>query len=448
MISRRNFLQILAYTSLAALASKIGVVDQYQNVLLILVDSLNDWVSCLGGHPDAQTPNIDKLAGQGVLFANAHCSGSNSNASRSSLFTGIAPYESGIYGGETNYRDIYPRIRTLPQQFLAARYRSLGAGRLFYQDDKWSWQENPFISFNNRFVTQSLSGINSGPNFDWGAIDMPETSLHDYQVTDWAIRKIQNLEEPFVMGVGLSTTRHPWYLPTEQYHRFDPAKITLPSEATALLPRAAQTLIRNNHKHELVTAQGAWRDAVAAYLSCVSYVDEQVGRLLTALDNSENSKNTIVIFASTHGLHLGDKGYWLFDTVWEQCTRVPLIIRLPEGTKGICQSAVSLVDIYPTLLELFGYRSSQTLDGRSLKPLLKDPSADWNYPVLTSNFERDFAVRSNRWRYIRYSDGGEELYEMIGDRRELINLAGNPAHKLTKDSLIAHLPDNPAPLRA
>jgi arylsulfatase A-like enzyme len=442
VISRRNFLQILAYGGLSALASQIGLLENYQNVLLIMVDSLNDWA--LGGHPNAETPNINKLASQGIHFANAHAVGTNSNASRSSFFTGIAPYNSGIYGGEANYRDVYPRIRTLPQQYMAARYRAIGAGRLFHADDKWSWQENPFFEFNNRLVFQSLTGINSGPNFDWGAVDVPESELHDFQITNWAIRKLENLAEPFFLGLGLSTTRHPWYLPPELYNRFDPATVTLPSEATAVLPEAAQRLIRFNHKHELVLEQNLWGSAVAAYLAAMLYVDEQVGRLMTALENSSNAENTIVILASSHGLHLGDKQYWLFDTLWERCTHVPLIIRLPNGTSGVSQRAVSLLDIYPTLLDLFGYQGTHTLDGRSLKPLLENPSAEWDYPVVISSLERDFAVRSNRWRYIRYVDGGEELYEMLGDKQELINQASNPAHQQTKATLRAYIPENPA----
>lgn len=455
MISRRHFLQFMTYGTLAALAGRVGLVEDYRNVLLILVDSMNDWVSCLGGHPDAHTPHIDRLASQGVLFTNAHCVGTNSNASRTSLFTGIAPENSGIYGGEANYRDIYPHLRTLPQRFMDARYRVLGAGRLFHDIDRWSWQEHPYFPYNNRFVDQSLTGINSGPNFDWGVIDVPETELHDYQVTNWAIRRLRSFDEPFFMTVGLSSTRHPWYLPPLFYNRYDPATVTLPEEATAVLPSAAQMLISYNHKHELVLQQNLWPQAVAAYLSCMSYVDDMVGLLLRALDNSPNAENTIVILASTHGLHLGDKRYWLFDTLWERGTRIPLIIRVPVKDAEIalsagqeCQRAVSLLDVYPTLLDLAGYRPTHDLNGRSLRPLLIDPSSEWDYPVISSTQNQDFAVRSNRWRYIRYRDGGEELYEMIGDRRELINLATDQAFQLTKDELMAYLPGNPVPIRA
>ncbi len=446
MIDRRGFLQLFGFAGLAALTSQIGLRDDDPNVLLILVDSLNDWLSCLGGHPDARTPHIDQLASQGILFNNAHCATSNSNGSRTSLFTGLAPAESGIYGGDTPYRQLYPRLSTLQQRLMAARYRSQGAGRLFHVNDLYSWQENPFFEFNSRFVSQSLTGINSGPNFDWGVIDVPATDLHDYRVTDWAVRKLQNLEGPFFLGVGLSSTRHPWYFPADIFNRYDPRRVSLPDERHALLPEAGDNIIRFNNRHRLVLEQDLWGAGVAAYLAGASFVDDCVGRLLATLENSPSAENTLVILASTHGMHLGDKGYWLFDTLWEQGTRIPLIVRLPHhsATAGqVCDRAVSLLDIYPTLMDVFQYQALHTLSGRSLKPLLENPKLEWDYPVVISNSQAEFAVRANRWRYIRYRDGGEELYETLGDSRELLNLADDPAYQLTKRDLMAWLPANP-----
>ncbi len=448
-ISRRSFLKIAGLSMVATLSQFGGFDNTFPNVLLILVDSLNDWVGALGGHPNAFTPNIDRLAQRGMLFTNAHCVGTNSNASRTSLFTGLHPMTSGIYGGDTLYRELYPLLITLPQFYLRARYGVMGSGRLFHEMDRYSWMQTEFFPFENRFVDEGLNGINFGPNFDWGALDIDESQMHDALVTQWGIDKINTLENPFFLSIGLSSTRHPWYLPEAQYNRFSPQSVTLPDDSTAVLPPEAQALIESNGRHRAVLQADQWAESVAAYLACMAYVDDNVGKILNNLDESPHADNTIIIFTSTHGLHLGDKGMWLFDTLWEQLTRVPLILAFPDGTAEAntagqsCEQAVSLLDIYPTLVDFWGREPLPHLDGRSLLPLIRNLETQWEHPVLIAKSENEIAVRTNDWRYIRYSQGGEELYEYIGDQQELINLATNPARRQTKQRLASLLPELP-----
>lgn len=452
MISRRTFLKMTSLGVLASLSGCIGSSDKLPNILLILVDSLNDWVSVLGGHPNGSTPNIDKLAQGGVLFTNAHTVGTNSKASRTSLFTGIHPINSGIYRNSGDYRAVYPQLTTLPQYFMRLRYRVVGSGRLFHTPDFYSWQSEPYVPFDNSLIDHQLAGLDFGPNFDWGALDVLETQMHDFKVAHWASNTIQNTPDPFFLGVGLSSTRAPWYLPREKYERFSPSSVILPKEVSAVIPPEAQQLIDNNFRHAAVIENNQWGNAVAAYLASMTFVDEMVGQILTALDESEHANNTIIILTSPHGIHLGDKSYWLYDTLWEQLTHVPLIISIPDendrkerlNAGQVCDSAVSLLDIYPTLMDLWGLEPLHELDGRSLVPLLQSPDIDWDYPVLTARSEQQFAIRSNRWRYIRYQNGGEELYEYIGDPDELINIANNPARNIVKTELSQYLPENPA----
>lgn len=454
-ISRRTFLKIASYSTLAGLSSCIGTSEKLPNILLILVDSLNDWTSVLGGHPNGSTPNIDKLAQRGLLFTNAHSVGTNSNSSRTSLFTGLHPISSGIYRNSGNYRSIYPQLTTLPQYFMRLRYQVRGSGRLLHQPDFYTWQSEPYEPFDNNFVQQQLSGVDFGPNFDWGALDdVVETQMHDFRVAQWASDTIQRAGGPFFLGLGLSSTRPPWYLPRAKYERFSPSSIVLPNETRAVIPETARNIIDNNLRHRTVLNHNQWGNAVAAYLACMTFVDEMIGKVISALDESEHANNTIIILTSPHGIHLGDKGYWLYDTLWEQLTRVPLIISVPNGNNQtdrisagqICNSAVSLLDIYPTILDLWGLDSLHKLDGRSLMPLLQDPNTDWNYPVLTARSNQQFAIRSNRWRYINYQENAEELYEYIGDPDELINIANNPARDSIKQELRQYLPENPAPI--
>ena len=454
MLSRRNFLSVLSLGTFGLGLGYLGLDEELPSVLLILVDSLNAWGNTFGGHPDAVTPHIDQLAKRSIVFTNAHSAGTNSNASRTSLFTGLYPTSTGIYIGDANYRDVLPTHVTIPQYFLQSRYQVSGAGRLFHQPDKYSWRDWKYFDYENHFVSEHLVDLPSGPNFDWGPIDIDEEQMHDYQVAQWAIDKIETLPRPFFLAVGLNTTRHPWYLPSNKFHRINPSVVSLPSERTGTLPLAASDIIRNNHKHDLVLEADQWRQALAAYLSSIAFVDEQIGRVVRALDESDVRDNTVIILASTHGLHLGDKRFWLFDTLWEQVTRVPLLIALPPtrfSQEHVQNSrighSVSLVDIFPTLIDIWDHPIEQSFDGQSLLPLILDSDMSWERPVLTALSDQDFAVRTNRWRYIHYHDGGEELYEYIGDPSELRNLANDPAHQDTIQQLRQYLPENPLPAR-
>jgi choline-sulfatase len=453
-MDRRTFLKlggIGAATALTGVLSNfVGVSRDLPNVLLILVDSLNDWVGVLGGHPNAITPNIDRLAQRGVLFTNAHSPGTISNGARTALFTGMHPTTTGIYGGSADYRDLYPDLTTLPQYFMRLRYQVQGSGPLLHQPDLYSWQVERYVPTDIELVNRQLSGLDFGPNFDWGSIDVSETRMHDYLVAEWASDFIMSTDDPFFLGVGLNSTRPPWYLPRAEYDRFNPSSIELPNDTIGVLPQEARNLIENNYRHQAVLEHNQWAEAVTSYLAAMLFVDDMVGKIIDRLDSSEHSKNTIVILTSPHGLHLGSKKYWLYDTLWESVTHVPLIINVPDENEdreyinagSTVSRAVSLLDLYPTLMDLFDLKPLHQLDGRSLLPLIQQPELEWDHPVIIARNPNEIAVRSNRWRYIRYAQGGEELYEYIGDRDELINLAANSARNDIKRNLQGYIPTN------
>lgn len=455
MMDRRTFLKLGGMGALVSLSgilsNSFGVPNNLPNVLLILVDSLNDWVSVLGGHPNGITPNIDNLARRGVLFTNAHVPGTLSNGSRTALFTGLHPATTGIYRGDTNYRTIYPELITMPQYFMRLRYQVRGSGSLLHQPDIYSWQAERYVPNDKELVTRQLSGVDFGLNFDWGSLDVSETRMHDYQVAQWACNNIQNTDNSFFLGVGLNSTRPPWYLPRAQYNRFNPSSVTLPQDAIGIIPQEARNLIENNYRHQVVLQNNQWAEAVSAYLAAMLFVDDMVGKIIETLDNSEYGKNTIIVLTSPHGLHLGSKGFWLYDTLWESMTRVPLIMNVPDQSEDntylsagqTIDSAVSLIDLYPTLLDILNLPALHDLDGNSLLPLIQQPSLEWDHPVVIARNPDEMAVRSNRWRYIRYAQGGEELYEYVGDPDELINLASNSARDAIKQDLQSHFPSNP-----
>ena len=198
--------------------------------------------------------------------------------------------------------------------------------------------------------------------------------------------------------------------------------------------------------HSWFVESSQWKNAVQSYLACVRWTDEQVGRLLDALDASPHAKNTIVVLYSDHGFFLGEKQRWAKQSLWERATKVPFIISAPGMNKGTpCHRPAELLSIYPTLIELCGLKKRDGLDGRSLVPLLKNPNSEWKHPALTTHGHNNHSVRTERHRYIRYHDGSEELYDLQEDSNEWTNLAANAEHESLKKKLAEWFPKTNAP---
>jgi len=421
------------------------------NVLFIAVDDLNDWVGHLGGHPQARTPNIDRLAAQGISFSRAYCSAPLCNPSRISLLTGVEPSRSGVYGNGEKLRDKLPDAVTLMQSLRGHGYTAKGGGKIFHgtrSGDPESWDfyfTVPPIKSRDR--AKPKTNLPESAWSPWGPLEIADEQMFDAKVVNWAISELdQTHQQPFFLACGFTKPHLPWYVPRQYFDLHPYEGIELPVTKDRDLedvpgfgkklarevydPSGGKNLAGRNFAnpggdHANVIAHDQWRKAVQAYLATISFVDVQVGRLLDALHSSGHAENTIVVLWGDHGWHLGEKQHWRKHALWETSTRTPLIISAPVGIarNKQCEHPVSLIDLYPTLLDLCGLPSREDLDGKSLVPLLQDPGMKWARPVLTTHGRGNHAVRSGRWRYIRYHDGGEELYDHKVDPHEWQNLA-------------------------
>ena len=436
------------------------------NVLFIAIDDLNDWVGCLGGHPQAKTPNLDRLAATGVLFSNAHCAAPSCNPSRAAIFTGISPHRSGLYRNGQSMRQVLPDTELIPKTFSRAGYRSIGSGKmLHYFIDQRSWDkyyppketENPFprtLYPEKRPVNLPRAGPWQYIETDWGALDATDQEFGgDYLVSEWVGNELSKKhDKPFFLACGIYRPHEPWFVPKKYFDAFPIEKIQLPpgyrEDDLNDLPAQAKRLGPNRYFAH-IRKHNQWKKAVQGYLSSIYFADTMLGNVLEKLQNGPNSDSTIVILWSDHGWHLGEKEHWQKFTAWRACTRVPLIVRVPKGTKGlpdgtkpsVCTEPVSLLSLAPTLLELNGLNLNENYDGPSLVPLLADPTRKWPHVATTYlDAPGSFSVSAKEWRYIKYADGGEELYNIAKDPYEWRNLASDTSSQRELKKMRSHGP--------
>jgi arylsulfatase A-like enzyme len=425
------------------------------NVLFICIDDLNDWTGFLGGHPDAKTPHLDQLASESVVFSRAFCPAPACNPSRASILTGIRPSTSGVYFNHQPWRSspILKDILTLPQYFREHGYIVKGSGKTFHGafPDSASWDEY-WPSFTQQQPAdpvpenRPLNGIPNTAHFDWGPMDVTKEEMGDWQVADWVIDQLNmEYDKPFFLACGFFRPHLPWYVPREYFEKFPLDSISLPlvkENDTADIPAAGKALIRFRD-HENVTKYGQWEKAVQGYLASGNFVDECVGRVVNALENSRFKDNTIIILWSDHGWNLGEKHHWRKFALWENTTRTLFMIKAPgiTGKGSICTRPVNLLDIYPTLVELCGLPPNPKNEGTSVMPLMESPERNWEIASVTTYGKNRHAVRLRNWRYIQYDDGTEELYDLAKDPEEWTNLAQDPGFETIKMELKKHLPE-------
>ncbi len=421
------------------------------NILFIAIDDQNDWIGHLGGHPMAKTPHIDKLAARGTTFLNAHCNSPLCNPSRTSLMLGLRPTTTGVYGLSPWFRTV-PELKdrvTLPQHFANQGYLTAATGKIYHMGTGGGRKSKDAAEFQ---VTAPIGGVGTtppkklipptpmgnNPLMDWGVwpLDNDDTGKGDYKVASWTIEQIKNApkDQPFFISAGFFLPHVPCYATQKWFDLYPDDDSVLPKileNDRKDTPRFSWYLHWElpEPRLEWVKENNQWRNLVRSYLACTSFVDSQVGRLLTALDEAGVADNTIVVLWGDHGWHLGEKGITGKNTLWDRGTKVPLIFAGP-GVKGNqrCLQPAELLDIYPTLIELTGIPARSDLEGLSLSPQLKDASAKRERPAITSHNQGNHGVRSERWRYIRYADGSEELYDMVEDPNEWTNLAAIPEH--------------------
>jgi len=497
------------------------------NVLFIIVDDLNDYPACFGGHPQALTPHIDRLALSGVRFTNAHANIGLCSPSRNSLFTGLYPHQSHNFGSDrSSAQSLYKNNNTLMELFSKNGYYVLGSGKLLHANQPELWDEwgidvnnygpfayngesqvghpsvpQPFRSIGDIdgsyaplsdvpvFPAGELKGENAGWVYS-GRDDIPFKYVDekDRDLTPdelharWAAKRIEEMDaeggdQPFFMGIGFVRPHTPLYAPLRFFDMFPVEKLQLPV--------IKEDDIRDTHYNEnypvartkddrwythtskgrmyyqlLAESYGhdeelALKHFLQAYLACVAFVDEQVGLVLDALNKSRFKNNTIVILCSDHGWQMGQKQYLFKNSPWTSSTRIPLVVRTPGTEPGNrVDHPVSLVDIYPTLRDICRLdgdnkknSSGYPLGGFSLRSFLENPDrAFWEGPdgaltviatdVVNYDLARQtFSYRTKKYRYIMYPNGTEELYDLIKDPNEWVNLASEDAYVAIKSEL-------------
>lgn len=467
MTTRRTFL-----AGLSAAAAPAQNSGSKPNVLLLSVDDMNDWVGCLGGYPGVKTPNIDNLARRGVLFRDAHCSSPLCNPSRTALFTGLRASSTGVYNNDQWWRPALPDVVTMPQFFRKNGYHAAGVGKVFHHNagynppDQWDefqlqefddpWYRRPeWYPWNKKVPNppgHPYNGLKGFPGeFDWGVLPKKESEYGDMKAIDWGSRFLERRHlKPFFLAVGLWHPHIPMFAPQSYFDLYPEKDIRMPEVPETDLddvPEAGRKMAAARREEYLrILKEGKWRDAVRSYLACISFADAMVGYMLTALEKSPYAKNTIVVFWSDNGWHLGEKQHWHKSTLWQRSTHVPLIFAGPgirDSGKDRTQP-VTLLDLYPTLVEACGLPAKPELEGTSLVPLLRDAGVKGKPAVITFD-QGNHAVKTERWRYIRYNDGTEELYDSVKDPNEFRNVAGDPRHVAMKAELAAWMPKKNVP---
>lgn len=442
-------LALVAMVSLATCSTKKNSDQDAEkskpNVLLIAVDDLNDWIGVMGGHPQAKTPNMDRLAKRGVLFSNAHCQSPVCNPSRASLMTSLYPSTSGIYflNPDITESTVASQGLVMPKRFEKEGYNVFGAGKLFHNGKGLNEKHVPnyagqFGGF-GPMPEEKLTTYPGHPLWDWGVYPEQDDQMPDYQIASWAEKRLaEKQDQPFWMGVGFYRPHVPQFAPQKWFDMFPLETVQLPKTITDDLkdiPPYGVDITRVKHvspSHEWVTTNNEWKPLVQSYLACVSFVDEQIGRVLTALDNGEYGDNTYIVLFSDHGFHLGEKERYAKRSLWEDGASVPLMIAGPNVPQGkICTKPVQLLDIYPTLLELSGLKADPLHEGNSLVPLLKDVNADWNHMARTSFGPGNYAIVSERYRFVQYNNGSEEFYDHKNDPHEWYNVVDRPEYAKT-----------------
>ena len=486
------------------------------NVVLIVCDDLNDYVSGMGGHPQARTPSMAKLAESGALFKRAYTNNPVCAPSRSSFLTGIYPHKSGNHFFDKWYKnETLHNSKTIMEYFRENGYHTIGTGKLMHDFKASNWAEfknktdyGPFVFdgknkiahpsvpkpfSNNGFVDGSFAALSDVPfpneaNKGWIYGGWAKTKKFHYKNANertptpdeknatWAAQRLQELvikkdQKPFFLAVGFIRPHTPLHVPQKYFDLFPLESVQLP------ILKAADA--EDTHYNQLFKAkvkgrryfqdlkksypsehQGL-RAFTQAYLAAVASVDDCIGQVMQAIDSSALKDNTIVILTSDHGWNMGEKDFLFKNSLWEESTRIPFIIRAPGFTTAGTQveQPISLIDLYPTLIDLCGLTGDTRkndkgakLDGFSIKALLENPKSEsWQGPAgvlmmldsaedsLVKSKDEHYALRTKRWRYIRYNNGLEELYDHQNDTHEWLNLASKPEYRSIKETLYQQL---------
>lgn len=443
-----NSFKICLALVVVQLVSTVSLATEPPNVLFLICDDLNCDIGAYG-HPQVKTPNIDALAGRGVLFQNAYCQYPLCGPSRASFMTGMYPDQTLVHRNAIYIREHIPNVMTIPQTFRLEDYFAVRIGKVFHynvprhigtagHDDPYSW--NYTINPRGRDKDEEDKIFSLVPNTFGGTLSWYASEGEDAEQTDGiaATEAVQLLEKynksgrRFFMTVGLYRPHTPYVAPKKYFDLYPLDEIrvpAVPSDYLSTIPKPAVASIRRK-KDQIDLRDDLARQAIQAYYASISFADSQLGHVLRTLQDTGLAENTIVVFTSDHGYHMGEHGHWQKTTLFENATRVPLVISGPgviakgKSTEGLAE----LVDVYPTMTELAGLTTPKSVSGKSLVPILKDHSTTVRSSAFTQ-YSNGYSIRTSRYRYTEWGEKGvlgAELYDHESDPEELINLVGSP----------------------
>jgi len=418
--------------------------QQRRNVLFIVVDDLNHSLGCYG-HPLVKSPNIDRLAARGIRFERAYCQFTICNPSRTSFLTGLRPDTTGILNNTTGFRSKLPEVVTLPQLFRKHGYFTARLGKIFHArkntGDPQAWD----VTIDPKATPRGQKG--QGRNLTdgrvkwcrWLAAEGDDQDQPDGQIAAETIRLLeQRRDEPFFIAAGFLKPHDPFIAPKKYFDLYPLESLKLPEDPPDRSPELAQVIGSGWMDEFNRFTDRERREFMRAYYAGVSFMDAQLGKIMAAMDRLGMWQNTTVVFFGDHGYHLGERGWWNKNTLFELSTRAPLIMATPEiKTKGAsCSRIVEFVDIYPTLADLHGLAAPGNLEGTSFTPLLNAPNLPWKKMAFSQVQRGKIAgrsVRTVRWRYTEWDQGkqGTELYDHDHDPGEYYNLANDPQYSET-----------------
>ncbi len=441
----------------------IQAAEKKPNVVFIITDDLNDNIGCYG-HPLVKTPNIDRLAKEGLLFQSAIANYPLCGPSRNCIMSGLYPDQTGLAPLRAMLRDYCPEVVTLSQHFMNNGYTAARVGKIFHadnpssigtdgHDDVLSWNERINPRGRDKEIEDRIQTVSGKPGFGAQLSWYADPDGKDEEHTDGMVatesiklmKKYAAAGQPFFLGVGLFKPHTPFVAPEKYFDLYDPAQITVPEIPEGYfktLPEPAAQSLRA-HKEQIGISDDKAKAAVQAYYAAISFLDAQVGRVLAALDELGLRENTIVLFMSDNGYHLGEHNYWQKNTLFENSGRLPLIISAP-GMKTRGQTTASLfemIDLYPTLSDLAGLPAPAMVAGISQAALLKNPETVLRNDTLMQ-IEGGYSLRTAQYRYSRWKQGGPEmteLYDRQKDPAEMHNLAADPEYQPVITGLDARL---------
>jgi len=453
-----------------------GQESEKPNVLFIAIDDLNDWVGCFGGNPQVKTPNLDKLFANGAMaMLKKQAPATVCGPSRSAILTGKYPHNTGVYKNNINLKNAEKakNLITLPEYFSQNGYHTLSMGKIFHRHPIPGSKEQDqgqlaFDEWHNdpggvRTISRErpVNGLPNLPNedmsnyhawaFDWGPTEgNDETKMKDYRTAKWAAEQLLTRDfegKPFFMAIGISKPHLEWYVPQKYFDMYPLDDIILPEtkkdDLSDILNKWGKQAYQPGDSWERAEKYGRHKEAVQAYLATITFVDDCIGVLMDGLASSKYADNTIIMLWGDHGWHLGEKQKYGKTQLWNEATRVPFMVKVPEVTQEnkTCDGVVNLIDMYPTLIDLCGLPPNPLNDGRSFAPLIKNPDMAWNEPTLTTDKFEAHRIYDGRYSYINVLQiGAEELYDHANDSMEYNNLNLNPDYKEVKERLKGYLP--------